>query len=556
MLKSINDTFQTVFAPEFSLEDLPGFPYEAWENQLSSYEEMERWFTGEALDNQPGIQKKSSVDYYPMRINPLKRTIYKHAYMLFGEAENSATMQVQTKFVPRNENEKNICEDTEQLLTDIWDANAGRALLMENAILSQIYGGCVFKISYVPWESVENGGWRQYPIQISGLNPKEVVLTPLGGDNYRLREAWIIKTIRAGEAEDFGYPNPDPDSLYWYTEYWTKERFIIRINNRVAIKGGQALGGENPYKEIPIVYIPHIRAGSFLGLNVIDDLKGLIRELNLRMGDYGDAINDDAHPVLAMRDVNGNPRMVTINEWLEVLDLHSTMNMTGGEKSPDIWEVRTTRASTAMKDIVEQILAEYRRDSFTPAVSDGEDEGSQRSGMTLATRFWPLISHASTERFFWTPGLNLIQYYILKMLLVLKLAEITEDHLKLRMKQQWAPQLPRDREAQVNEWQIRKTAQIASIEHLLELSGDVEDVKLERERIIQDIIDLEEAKASIEHKYALDLQERQAETDIEMQEETLATQEKVAKTQASAFSGNKAQAGKKPPTAKKKPGGA
>jgi hypothetical protein len=425
--------------------------------------------------------------------------------MLFGEAENNATTQVITKFIPVTDNEKKACEYAEKLLADLWEANSGRALLMENAILSQIYGGCVFKVSYVPWEGQDIGGWRELPIKIETLNPKEVVLTPEAGDYYRLREAWVVKQIRASEAREYGYPATDEDVLYYYTEHWLKGSYVTRINEKVAVKQlGQELplAGVNPYGLIPLFYIPHIRAGAFLGLNVIDDLKGLIRELNLRMGDYGDAINDDAHPVLAMRDVNGVPRMVTINDWLEILDLHSTMNMTGGEKSPDLFEVRQTRASAAMKDLVEQILNEYRRDSFIPAVADGEDEGSQRSGMTLATRFWPLISHTATERYFWTPGLNVMQSSILKILKSKKLANITDEHLKLRIKQQWAPQLPRDREAQVTEWQLRRTSEIASIEHLIEMSGDVEDVPQEREKILQDIRDIETIKAKIAKQFA------------------------------------------------------
>jgi len=506
MLNSINDVLQSLFAPAFSLEDLPDFPYEAYSNQLSAYEEMENWFTGVALDNQPGLTKKSNLDYYPMRINPLKRTVYKHAYMLFGEAETNATTQVITKFIPRSDAQKEACAYAERLIADIWDANSGRALLMENAILSQIYGGCVFKISYVPWESKEYGGWREYPIRIETANPKEVVLTPEPGDYYRLSDGWVVKQIRAAEAREYGYNAADEDVYYYYTEHWEKDTYITRINDQVAykmIKGEPyPLAGENPYGLIPLEYIPHIRAGNFLGLNVIDDLKGLIRELNLRMGDYGDAINDDAHPVIYIRDVNGVPRMVTINDWLEVVDLHSTMSMTGSEKSPTMEEVRSSHASAAMKDLVEQILNEYRRDAFIPAVADGEDEGSQRSGMTLATRFWPLISHTATERYFWTPGLNVMQNMILRILNTKNLAGVTEEHLSLKVKQQWAPQLPRDREAQVTEWQLRRTSEIASIEHLIEMSGDVEDVPEERNKILQDIEDIETIKAKIAKQFA------------------------------------------------------
>lgn len=502
MWTSFTNIMRDLFAPAFSLDELPGFPTETYNNQLSAYEEMESWFTGEALANQPGLEKKSNLDYYPMHINPLKRTCYKHAYMLFGEAEDSSTMQVVTKFIPRDDTEKNSCEDAEHLLAEIWEESNGRALLMENAIQAQIFGGCVFKVSYVPWESQQYGGWRRHQVRVEAIRPQDAVLTPSSGDFYRLTDGWIVKLITASEAREYGYPAKDEDVYYYYTEHWDKTKYIIRVNEQVAVMYGNELQGENIYKLVPMQYIPHLRAGNFLGLNVIDDLKGIIRELNLRMGDYGDAVNDDAHPVIAIHDVSGVPRMITVNEWLELLDLHDTMNMTGSEKSPGITEVSKQRASTAMRELVELILDEYRRDSFTPAVADGEDEGSQRSGMTLATRFWPLISHASMERFFWTPGLNNLQYMILKILQAKNLENITENHLNLKIKQQWAPQLPRDREADVQEWNLRKTSEIASIQHLLGLSGDVEDVDTEYSQILKNIEDVETIKAKIAKQFA------------------------------------------------------
>jgi len=46
------------------------------------------------------------------------------------------------------------------------------------------------------------------------------------------------------------------------------------------------------------------------------------------------------------------------------------------------------------------LLDQYRRDTSTPAVADGEDEGSQRSAATPDHRMWPLVSHINTERVF------------------------------------------------------------------------------------------------------------------------------------------------------------
>jgi len=68
-----------------------------------------------------------------------------------------------------------------------------------------------------------------------------------------------------------------------------------------------------------------------------------------------------------------------------------------------------------MIDNVHELLAHFRREVSVPAVAYGEDEGSQRSSLTLVTRMWPLVSHVKMERSFWTTGLHVLNNMILKM---------------------------------------------------------------------------------------------------------------------------------------------
>jgi hypothetical protein len=223
------------------------------------------------------------------------------------------------------------------------------------------------------------------------------------------------------------------------------------------------------------------------------------------MGDYGDAVNDDAHPTIAIRDIQGQVKMKRLNNWLEVVDLGSSANITGQERPPDMFEVRVPRASLAMGNLYDEVYSQYRRDAFIPAVADGEDEGSQRSALTLNTRFWPLTSHAKMERYFWTSGMDTFQPILLTMMKVNKLGGINESHIGFRMKQKWASMLPRDREADVEEWVQRKVQNLGSIEHILELTGDVEDIEEERGKIMDDVrevakIEAEEAAKAV-NKY-------------------------------------------------------
>jgi len=545
MLSRLLSSIPTMVSVPFSLQSLEGFPYDTYQEQLIRYNEAEKWYKGTALDDQPQPQSGKQTDLYPMRINPIRGTVQKHAYTIFGEVENDGRPLVVTKLIPPESGTeedtsswKQATQHAEDVLNLVWWENNGRELMIRNALLSQIYGGCVFKSTYVPWESEEYGGWRQVPIRIEAPNPKTFIAVPDASDFYRLAEYWIVRQITYDEAVRWGYSAGENEEL-WYTERWTRENYITRINNQVVTKtvGGTPypLSGPNPFGVVPAVYIPHVRDLDFLGSNAFDHLKAYVKELNLRYGDYGDATNDDAHPTIAVRDIAGSIQMRKVSSWLEVVDLGQTQGITGNEKPPDMFEVRNQRASAAMKDLIDAIWQQYQRDSFVSPVAYGEDEGSQRSGMTLAMRFWPLGSHASTERYFWTAGLDVFQPIILRIMRIKKLMEINEKHTRLRMKQVWAPLLPRDREADVQEWVQRAAAFIGSPEHLLELAGDVEDIPEERARMLKWIEDLEAAKLKAAAENEMALQEAQAESDVEIAEKQGETQLEVADKQAKAF---------------------
>ena len=499
-----------VITGKFSLADIPGFPFEVYTNQLSVYEEQENWFSGAALSDQIATVG-AATDLYPLRINPTISTVLKHAYMLFGETVNDGRPLVFPTMIPEDDSEEATkrAEAAEEAIYQLWWENNGRSLMFENGILSQIYGGCVFKASFVPWEWDKYGGWRKIPIRIERVNPKSFVGRPMPGDMFRLKEAWIVSDIPLEEAKKWGYTGVDDSPTF--VEYWSDTKHKMWINNQdVALPlaipdGGEQLAGtligdSNPFGFVPVVYIPHIRTGGFHGVNAFDHLKGIIKEINLRFGDYGDAVNEDSHVPLAMKNVVGSPVMKRVGEGIKVLDLGTSNNVTGNESDPDIFELHKGRASAAMGSLLGELISQYRRDSSVPAVAEGEDEGSQRSALTLATRFWPLTSHVGIERIFFGTGMDVFENYLLRMMAVKDIAGITKQHSQLRMKQSWAPMLPRDREAEVQEWQSRAQNNLGSVEHLLELTRDVDDISDEREKILKWIEDVARVQAEAEAK--------------------------------------------------------
>lgn len=480
---------------DFVLKDIEGFPYEEWSDLKSSYTEAEQWFTGVRLEK----RNKKDQEMYPLKVNPMIGTCLKHAYMLFGEPQDDGRPQVYSKLSGDDEEAVTHAEET---LRKVWQQSNGRATLIEAGILSQMYGGSIIKLN-----------WNGFDLDpLNDLNQCRLESVPAPqffgihypGDYYRLKEAWIIKKISDSQARSLGYNATDYEDNY-HVEYWNERIFWQKINGQLLTKtvnGEQyALGGENEFGFVPIWYIPHLRVGTFFGINTFDHILGLIKEINLRYADYGDAVNDDAHSTLVGVNISGSPQVKKIGGGMEYIDIGSARNITGNEPDPSLEEVsKTTKSSTAMKSLSDVLYDQYRRDAAHPAVADGEDEGSQRSGLTIAMRFYPMTSHVGMERYFWTPALDRINKAILKVLEVKGKGDIQEKHLKLDIKQKWAPMLPRDREADVREWVERASANIGSLETLLEQTGDIDDIPSELERIYTHIKRVAEIEAEAEAK--------------------------------------------------------
>jgi hypothetical protein len=93
--------------------------------------------------------------------------------------------------------------------------------------------------------------------------------------------------------------------------------------------------------------------------------------------------------------------------------------------------------------------------------------------------------------------LRIANRMILKILSVKGLMGINQEHLGMEISNRWAPILPRDREQLVNELSVRASANLGSIEHLLDLTGDIDNIPLEVKRIKDWMTFVEEIGAKV-----------------------------------------------------------
>lgn len=458
------------YAP-YQVEDIPGFPHKEYKSRVSLYREWEGWYDGSKLE-ETVVDQGDEIELYPARINPLPGAALKHAHTLFGEMIDDGAPLLSPKFVKHGSITDDMVTETEEVLRVVWNESAGRTTQYTNGLISQIYGGAIFKADYIPQDKK-----RTYPVKISKIHPLNFMGILYPDEEFRLSEAWYIKNVSSATARNYGVDIPDEEVGLW-VEYWNAEEHSIKINGKPIRRSYAGVvkkfEGTNAFGEVPVVYIPHERTNGLWGTSMVHPLIGLVREINARAADYGDAVSDDSHETYAMRN-SSNPKVLSIG-GKRVIDLGSNNNAVGmNSGDPDLFAFSDAKASAPMSKIVDDMYAHFRRAAYIPAVADGEDEGSQRSGMTLAFRMWPMTSHVSTERVFWTSGMNHFTKVLVRFLA--SKGKVQESMAKATVRQEWLPMLPRDREAMVNEAVQRITNGLGSPQAMLRLLGDVENIE-------------------------------------------------------------------------------
>jgi hypothetical protein len=306
---------------------------------------------------------------------------------------------------------------------------------------------------------------------------------------WDLLEVYVCYRVTAAAAAAQYGVNIGSNGFGYYLEHWTKDSYSIYINNEpITVEGVVYDNVRNPFNVVPFVYIPHLREGAFYGPSHVDDLIGLVKEYNARLSDLGMAIKKTVERKRYVKNLTSDPKPHRMFDGTQVVDLGT--GVPGGE-SPEIQFEDPPNMSEGFIGFPEDIYREMLRQSHMNSVTDGEDEGSQRSSLTLAFRMWPSTSHARPERSMWNEGINRI-FYIAMLMLAIKNWKTPsgksvpkEFSKRVQASPDWMPQIPRDRESQLNEIILRLQSKSMSLETALEQFADIRDIPREVQRIVR-----------------------------------------------------------------------
>lgn len=460
----INRRFGLSGSLPYTQDEYPSsFPLDVWNYQSQLY--MKYWdhFTGQIW--QETIPDRTNDDgtpvlRWPLQINYIKTACIKQASVLFGEISDSTAPLAPIKCTARRrigkrqviEEEKYQAQDLEDFVNLIWEENSGRTLQQEGGLISQFTGGIVYQVTYEP----ENDDLT-YPIGLNYLLPDFFLPVANSSKFEDLLEAWVVWRIPAREASiRFGFDLADGVTNPLYIEHWTEDEVTITIDNKPIVT--EASDGtqitwdkmENPYGFVPFVYIPRKRAGSYYGMSLVDDLEGIVKELNSRIADLGEIIQETAQHKLYGRNLGSSIRKRSLANEEEVIDLGTTIP--GAHDAPEVFAVNPPQIPAEMAKFPEYLQNQLGHDAAMPPIAFGDDQGSQRSGMTLFVRFWPLVSEAKSQRNHWGVGLVKIAQMIIKMAVAMGVEDININWMKYKKWDvNWSPFLPRDRDQLLNE---------------------------------------------------------------------------------------------------------
>ena len=512
-INSYLDTINVQGPDITALADAVGFPASEFSKRIEYYTKMENWFNGTNLEETVGTGTDEQ-ELYPAQYNPYPEMVQKHCAMLFGHYEIDEQPIVRQSVKPPNTDKKfkDLAQTVEEVLNTFYYENNVNALLMDNATISQIYGGCVFKLSLYP--DVKNDPLRTIGLTLSIVHPKYFVAIPSGSSFWNLREAWVVRPISLIEAKEIYFytvgpdEEDDSDQLIWLVEHFTATKIVTTVGGKPAYKRVRGkkipLDQKNPFGFVPLVYIPHERNGKFYGESMISGTEGLIKEINLRLGDYGDAVNTDSHNTFFISgqgnftvdepdDLGTNIRVVSIKNHDVGMAKEPNANVSQAKQS----------AHASMGELIDNLLQLLYKRMHLPPVAYGVDEGSQRSAETLVARMWPLVAHAQMERIYWTVGLNRLALMAIAMLRTKEDTNgegeklgLTEDTKKLKYTQKWQDFLPKDRQTLIDELVSRFGANMTSLDKVQELLGDVEDPEEEKKLIYKGLKMMAEIQAS------------------------------------------------------------
>lgn len=371
-----------------------------WSYQLQRYREAQEYFYGDIFKKRTGDGADSPL-MYPLGINLVRMMCTTQASALWGQWEEDL---ISFHVNPERENEaaRSRAQQARDVISETYEASNANILLYEAGLSAQLYGGTFLRAAVDPS--------KPHGVRIDKLMPYNVFVVWDPITINRILKAYIAIPIDKGEAKlayNIGESTLPEEVIY--LEEWTEQEYRVSVGGKIL----REYSGRNPWGFIPIVYIPRVRAEGFYGIPLHEDIAMIQDELNARLADVGDHVNNSAHPIRWIRNYRGDPDRDFVAGPDRLWNLGTG---TPGGEDPEVGVIPAQPEPSSTFNYVNFLLDISRQAANTSPVAFGQDEGSQRSGVTLTLRLWPLIQQVKTTRVYMRDQLRRLHQMMLVMI--------------------------------------------------------------------------------------------------------------------------------------------
>lgn len=469
-----------------------GYISSIWAQQQRRYRTMWGLYDGsrwnEIEKGQTTGQNNEPVKRYRLEINDVAFACLTHAYTLFGEVSGDSDPLLRPVVEPKLKSKAVDVTEAQEFLDVVWADSNARQAQFTSAVTSQVTGGTFWRVRYNLYEP-QHDLFSYHPFKFESIYP-DYVFPVWATGSQEISEIYIRYRVNKDAAKvKWGvWSDKWPDTVE-YEEHWSSETVhimgdgtVVKVAGSIEIRIGSGNDWRtvqrenNPFGIVPFVYIPHVPDRGFFGLPLPEWTQGLVDEYNARFANLGDLTKQAALRIGKVKGVSGD-RLKVVPLWPGGPPVvHLGMGNPDGIE-PSLEFEDPPAITPALVDFVRELERKSRDSMFVPPVAIGQDEGSQRSALTLSFRMWPLQSHVSTERWLWATGqerLNKIALHMAKVKNIIK-----TDVRNIRVISDWSPMLPRDREQLVNEMVLRDQAGHVLPEDALLAYGDTRRAEIE-----------------------------------------------------------------------------
>jgi len=453
-----------------------------------------------------------------MKLNIVRSAVINHAAVMLGQFEGNGIAQFGLK--ANKAISESVREQTIRDMNLLWGINDTDSIMLEQALMQQIFGGCLFKIGWTPSR-------KKWPIRYFKIDPRAAFFVWDGVDYNRLVSIDVhyeIPTPTAVARYKMSLPASEMPEMVMVREHWDENEFFIYVNEEPAKwADGADMSGENPFtcpimghKIIPFVYIPRIRAGDeIFGEPLPPGLMGAQDELNNNMAHLSEGLADAMHEPPWVRNRSKGTSGLTTgrNEWID-------LGMSQFNQSPpEAGRLPGAKLTDPMIDLVTNETVRLAREHTNlPDVAWGHTDASVRSALTLKFMMWPTINVGLHYRQNFATGLKYLNYYAFVMAfsngkfsdvvdIGIKPTEESIEAILLSHKTTFASMLPDDRAEKVNEVVQRLGVGVLSPQHAILMLDGPDELEEELNRIDEHRAKLaEEAQATMEKQAELGMQ--------------------------------------------------